>query len=141
MKTLLKRLTATAMAALVLLVASATSALAAGLLTPKDSSMAAPQIRSHHVEVTIEDGYAITQVDQVFSNPNPSDLEAVYAFPVPEKGAVSEFTIWIDGQPVTGEVFERQEARRLYEEEKSAGREAGITEKQQHYRFEVSVSP
>ena len=141
MKTLLKRLTATAMAALILLVGSATSALAAGLLTPKDSSLAAPQIRSHHVEVTIEDGYAITQVDQVFSNPNPTDLEAVYAFPVPEKGAVSEFTIWIDDQPVTGEVFERKEARKLYEEEKAAGREAGLTEKHKHYRFEVSVSP
>ncbi|MGD9391404.1 MAG: VIT domain-containing protein, partial [Chromatiales bacterium] len=141
MKTLLKRLSATAIAALILLVGSATSALAAGLLTPKDSSLAAPQIRSHHVEVTIEDGYAITEVDQVFSNPNPTDLEAVYAFPVPEKGAVSEFTIWIDGQPVTGEVFERKEARKLYEEEKAAGREAGLTEKQQHYRFEVSVSP
>jgi len=141
MKTLLKRLTATAMAALFLLVASATSAMAAGMLTPKERALATPQIRSHHVEVTIEDGYAITQVDQVFSNPNPTDLEAVYAFPVPEKGAVSEFTVWIDGQPVTGEVFERQEARKLYEEEKSAGREAGITEKQQHYRFEVAVSP
>jgi len=141
MKTLLKRFTATVMAALILLAASATSALAAGLLTPKESGLASPQIRSHHVEVTIADGYAITQVDQVFSNPNPTDLEAVYAFPVPDKGAVSEFTVWIDGQPVTGEVFERQEARRLYEEEKSAGREAGITEKQQHYRFEVSVSP
>jgi len=141
MKTLLKRLTASAMAALILLVGSATSALAAGLLTPKDSSLATPQIRSHHVEVSIEDGYAITQVDQVFSNSNPTDLEAVYAFPVPEKGAVSEFTIWIDDQPVTGEVFEREEARRLYEEEKAAGREAGLTEKQKHYRFEVSVSP
>ena len=141
MKTLLKRLTATAMAALILLVASATTALAAGLLTPKDQSLAAPQIRSHHVEVTIEDGYAITQVDQVFSNPNPVDLEAVYAFPVPEKGAVSEFTVWIDGQAVTGEVMKKEEARRVYEEEKAAGREAGLTEKQQHYRFEVSVSP
>ncbi|MDX1346251.1 MAG: VIT domain-containing protein, partial [Sedimenticolaceae bacterium] len=91
MKTLLRRLMTTAMAALILLVGSATTALAAGLLTPKDGSLAAPQIHSHHVEVTIEDGYAITQVDQVFRNPNPVDLEAVYAFPVPEKGAVSEF--------------------------------------------------
>ena len=140
MKTI-KRLFATAAAALILLAGSMTTTLAAGLLTPRDSSLAAPQIRSHQVEVTIEDGYAITQVDQVFSNPNANDLEAIYAFPVPEKGTVSEFTVWIDGQPVTGEVFERQEARQLYEEEKSAGREAGLTEKQQHYRFEVSVSP
>ena len=32
-------------------------------------------------------------------------LEAVYSFPIPEKAAIGEFTFWIDGQPVTGEVF------------------------------------
>ena len=67
MKTI-KRLFATAAAALILLAGSMTTTLAAGLLTPRDSSLAAPQIRSHQVEVTIEDGYAITQVDQVFRN-------------------------------------------------------------------------
>ncbi len=118
-----------------------TSVMAAGLMTPVDSSKSALSIKSHHVNVTIEDGYAVTEVDQTFSNPHQQDLEATYSFPVPEKGVVSEFTIWIDGKPVIGEVLEKQKAKQLYEAEKAAGRDAGLTSKVKHYRFEVKVSP
>ena len=123
------------------LLSTINSVSAAGLMTPVNSNQASLSIKSHHVNVTIEDGYAITEVEQVFSNPHAQDLEALYSFPVPEKGAVSEFTIWIDGKPVVGEVLEKKKAKQLYEEEKSAGRDAGLTEKQSHYRFEVRVSP
>ncbi|MCU7858045.1 MAG: hypothetical protein KZQ79_20530, partial [Candidatus Thiodiazotropha sp. (ex Lucinoma borealis)] len=37
---------------------------AAGLLTPSDGSLPPLQIRDHQVEVVIEDGYAVTQVEQ-----------------------------------------------------------------------------
>jgi Ca-activated chloride channel family protein len=114
---------------------------AAGLLQPSDGSLPPLEIRDHRVEVVIEDGYAVTQVEQIFFNPHDRDLEAHYSFPVPEHGSVAEFTLWIDGKPVTGEVLERKEARRLYEEEKAAGRDAGLTEKDEYKTFEVQVSP
>ncbi|MGD8309080.1 MAG: VIT and VWA domain-containing protein [Chromatiales bacterium] len=114
---------------------------AAGLLTPSDGSLPPLELREHRVAVVIEDGYAVTTVEQVFHNPHPRDLEAVYSFPVPEHGAVGEFTMWIDGRPVTGEVLEEQEARRVYEEEKQAGRDAGITEKDGYKTFDISLSP
>ena len=93
-----------------------TSASAAGLMTPIGSQTPL-EIKSHHVDVTIEDGYVVTEVDQTFSNPSSQDLEAVYSFPVPEKGTVSEFTVWIDGKPVIGEVLEKNKAKKLYKEE------------------------
>lgn len=114
---------------------------AAGLLQPSDGSLPALDIKQHKVDVVIEDGYAITTVDQVFHNPHSKDLEALYSFPVPEHGSVAEFTLWIDGKPVTGEVLERQQARQIYEEEKAAGRDAGITEKESYKRFESRVYP
>ncbi len=119
----------------------AQSGYAAGLLTPANGNLPALQIKSHHVEVTIADGYAITEVEQTFHNPHAQDLEAIYAFPVPKHGAVAEFTVWIDGQPVSGEVLERQQARQIYEEEKAAGRDAGLTEKNDYRTFDISVSP
>ncbi len=139
MKAFFKKLLAGITLGVALLTGS--TAMAAGLMTPVDSSKPALSIKSHHVNVTIEDGYAITEVTQTFSNPNNEDLEALYSFPVPEKGTVSEFTVWIDGKPVTGEVLEKKKAKKLYEEEKAAGRDAGLTEKKKHYRFEVRVSP
>ena len=54
---------------------------AAGLLTPGDGSLPALEIRDHRVEVLIEDGYAITTVEQIFANPHDRDLEAWYSFP------------------------------------------------------------
>lgn len=114
---------------------------AAGLLTPTSGNLPSLKIKQHDVNVIIEDGYAITEVEQVFHNPHAQDLEAVYSFPVPEKAAVAEFTIWIDGKPVTGEVLEKQKARQVYEQEKAAGREAGITEKDAYKTFDISVSP
>jgi len=122
-----------------LLFAGATQA--AGLLAPSDGSLPALEIRDHRVDVLIEDGYAITTVEQVFVNPHARDLEALYSFPLPAHGTVVELTVWIDGRPVTGEVLEREDARRLYEQEKAAGRDAGITEKDSYRSFETRVSP
>ena len=128
-------------AALVSALAWSPSAQTAGLMTPVDTDLPQLEIREHHVNVVIEDGYATTTVEQVFGNPNRSDLEAIYSFPVPEKAAVGEFTFWIDGQPVTGEVLEKEQAREVYEAEKQAGREAAITEQDSYRSFDISVYP
>ncbi len=119
----------------------AASAQAAGLMTPTEGGVPPLELREQHVTVDVEDGYAITEVEQVFHNPHDRDLEAHYRFPVPEKGTVAEFTVWIDGKPVVGEVLPREKARQVYEQEKAAGREAGLTEKDQYKAFDVRVSP
>ncbi len=117
------------------------SSFAAGLLTPANGQLPTLEIKQHDVNVIIEDGFAITRVEQVFFNPHNQDLEAIYSFPVPEKAAVAEFTVWIDGKPVTGEVLEKKQARQVYESEKAAGRDAGLTEKDEYKTFDIHVSP
>ncbi len=114
---------------------------AAGLLTPINDSNAKLDIHEHHVDVVIEDGYAITTVTQVFFNPQGHDLEAIYSFPVPNKAAVSEFTVWIDSKPIVGEVLEKKQARQVYESEKNAGRDAGLMEQDSYKTFDIRVSP
>jgi Ca-activated chloride channel family protein len=119
----------------------ATNASAAGLMTPAGSNLPQLDLRDHTVKVVIEDGYAITTIEQKFANPNGTDLEAVYSFPVPKKAAVSEFTYWIDGKPVTGEIVEKERARKIYNEEKQAGREVGMTEQDDYKTFDMKVWP
>ncbi len=114
---------------------------AAGLMTPAGGALPALQIRQHHVEVVIEDGYAVTSIDQTFFNPHADNLEAIYSFPVPEKASVGEFTYWIDGRPVTGEVVEKERAREIYEAEKAQGREAALTEQDAYRTFDSRVYP
>lgn len=114
---------------------------ATGLLQPINSSLPQLEIKEHHVNVVIEDGYAITSIEQVFFNPTPNELEAKYSFPVPRKAAVGEFTYWIDDKPVTGEVVEKEKARKIYQQEKQAGRETALTEKNSYKDFESFVYP
>ena len=126
--------------AVVLALSGAGAANAAGLLMPKGQSSSL-DIRDHKVNVVVEDGYVITAIDQVFINAAGADTEAVYSFPVPSHAAVAEFTYWIDGSPVTGEVLKKQAARDLYEQEKAAGRETALAEKDEYRTFDISVYP
>ena len=73
-------------------------------------------IKYHHVTVKIDNQVAVTHVDQVFYNPNDWQIEGTYIFPIPQDAVVSNFTLWIDGTPVKGQVLDAKQARQRYEE-------------------------
>src|SRR5687768_969843 len=106
----------------------APAAFAAGTLTPVNATDKPIQIKEHTVDVVIDNGFARTVVTQIFVNPNDKDLEAVYGFPVPTSASLSEITIWNNERELNGEVIEAKEARRVYEEERDAGNDAGLGE-------------
>src|ERR1051325_1122051 len=124
-----------------ILLLGAAAAHAAGTLQPKDSGYQPIQIKSHHLAVVINNGWARSEVTQVFTNPNDKDLEAVYTFPIPKSASLSEMTIWSGERELNGEVVEAKEARRVYEEERDAGNDAGIAEKNTYQNFSFAVSP
>lgn len=126
---------------LLLLLAFAIPVHAAGLLQPTDASHGALRIKDHDVSVVINNGFAITEVDQTFFNPHDRDLEAIYTFPLPKEASLSELSLWIDGEEMIGEVVEKEKAREIYEEEKESGRESSLAEKRDYLAFDVFVSP
>ncbi|OGO12795.1 MAG: hypothetical protein A2030_11155 [Chloroflexi bacterium RBG_19FT_COMBO_50_10] len=85
-------------------------------------------IRYHHVTVSIQDQLAVTHVDQVFYNPNDWTIEGTYIFPIPDDAAVSGFTLWVDGQPVQGQVLDATQARQTYEQIVSSMRDPALLE-------------
>ena len=114
---------------------------AAGLLTPVNSQHKTLEIKTHDVHILMQDGYAITQIDQIFFNANQQDLEAHYSFPIPEGAAVGEFTYWINGSPVTGEVVEKIQAEQIYQQQKQQGRHTGVTSQDGYQSFNVKIFP
>jgi len=114
---------------------------AAGILTPLQSNHQPIQIRTHQVNVVINNGFAMTEVTQTFFNPNDKDLEAVYSFPLPESASLSEVTIHCGEKEINGEVLAKEKARNIYEEEKSKGNESGLAEKNKYLTFEFAVYP
>ena len=114
---------------------------AAGILTPVGSGHHPIRIRDHHVNVVINNGFAMTEVHQTFYNANSEDLEAIYSFPLPKSASLSEVTIYMGEREIHGEVLEKQKARQIYADEKSRGNEAGLAEKNEFYTFEFKIHP
>jgi Ca-activated chloride channel family protein len=111
----------------------------AGLLKPLNGQDSKVHIQSHQVNVTINNGFAKTEVDQVFVNGGDYDMEAIYTFPLPKRASLSEVSLWIDGQEVIGEVLEKKRARKIYEDQKSQGNETALAEKDDFKTFNIHV--
>jgi len=95
---------------------------------PIPSPMVQLVIRYHKVDIEIQDQVAVTHVDQVFYNPNEWAVEGTYLFPLPKEAAVSSFTLWVDGEPVQGEILEAEQARQKYYEIVSSLRDPALLE-------------
>lgn len=98
-------------------------------------------IKYHRVHVTIEDQVAITHVDQVFRNDNDWEIEGTYVFPLPPGAAVTQFTLWMDGEPVEGKVLTREEARQTYQEIVRAMRDPALLEYADRDAVQASIYP
>lgn len=73
-------------------------------------------VESLRVAVTVEAQVAVTRVEQVLRNDGPDVVEGVFYFPLPADAAVTDFRLWMDGEPIAGEVLSRDQARQKYEE-------------------------
>lgn len=132
-----KSLLLSAVAGLVL----SASAFSAGTLTAVNAPEQPIEIRSHEIDVVINNGFARTRVTQTFYNPNPQDLEAIYAFPVPEGASLAEMRFASGESTLEGEVVSREDADRIYQTEKEAGNETGKADRESFQRFEFRVHP
>lgn len=88
---------------------------AQGLLLPTTPNARPLAIKTQRVTVEIQDGTAVTRVEQTFQNDSPSQLEAHYIFPLPKGAALSEFYLWVNGKKTKGEVLEKEKATTIYE--------------------------
>ena len=88
---------------------------AAGLLIADGGFGGVLTLEEHEAKVTINNGVAVTEVTQVFCNTEQRVVEALYTFPVPKGASVSNFSMWINGKEMIGEVVEKKRAREIYE--------------------------
>ena len=127
--------------ALVCLFVGAPRAHAAGLLLADGGFGGRLRILEHSVIVTVNNGVAVTEVTQVFENLENRQVEALYTFPVPAKASVSNFSMWIDGKEMVGEVVEKERAREIYNSYKRQRRDPGLLEQVDFKTFEMRIFP
>jgi Ca-activated chloride channel family protein len=83
---------------------------------------------------------ASATVTQQYANSTTQPIEAVYAFPLPHDAAVYDMEIRVGNRVIRSVVRERQEAKRVYDAAKSAGKRAALLEEERPNIFTTSIA-
>jgi len=131
---------------LVLVLIFGSNALADGFIIPMPPRPHEPfppnlSIKYHHVDIRIDNQIAQTDVDQVFLNNYHRDLEGTYIFPIPEDASISKFSMFLGGEEIRGEVLDRREARRIYEDIVRRKKDPALLEYFKDGMFKARVYP
>ncbi|MGB5079916.1 MAG: VIT domain-containing protein, partial [Burkholderiales bacterium] len=102
-------------------------------------TFAAPLLRTE-VAIKVSGMVARARVRQSFRNPFTDWLEGVYVFPLPENAAVDHLRMKVGERSVEGEIRERGQAKRNYEQAKRGGRRAALLEQERPNLFTSSVA-
>ena len=122
-------------------VLGAGTASAAGLLVADGGFGGVLTIKEQNVKAVINNGIAVTEVTQVFRNTENRQVEALYTFPVPNGASVANFSMWINGKEMVGEVVEKERAREIYNSYKRQRRDPGLLEQVDYKTFEMRIFP
>ncbi len=141
MKNQLKVKSGIAISVVAISLLAACSAHGAGLLIADGGFGGVLKIEDQTVNVTINNGVAVTNVEQIFVNTEQRTVEALYTFPVPKKASVANFSMWINGKEMIGEVVEKKRAREIYESYKQTRKDPGLLEQVDFKRFEMRIFP
>jgi Ca-activated chloride channel family protein len=108
----------------------------AGRFTP------APVLKTD-VQIAITGTIARATVRQEFTNPSTRKgdwLEGIYVFPLPETAAVDHLRMKVGERIIEGQIKERGEAKKVYEQAKQEGKRTSLLEQERPNIFTTSVA-
>ncbi len=112
-----------------------------GFMIPIDDRIPLPDLISQKVVIDIKDQLSKVQVEQEFFNSTPTPIEGIYCFPIPKAAVVSNFSMLVDGKVLEGELLEREDAVRLYDEIVRKNIDPALLEMIDHKFFRLKVFP
>lgn len=92
------------------------------------------------VKIDINGLVARVSVMQEFKNEGTEWVEGVYVFPLPDSAAVDHMRLYIGERYIEGEVREKAQARKEYEQAKQEGKKTSLVEQQRANLFTTSVA-
>lgn len=92
------------------------------------------------VQAQVAGFVASVTVTQTFVNPTDGPIEAVYVFPLPQRAAVYDMRMVIGERVIQGTVKRREEARKVYEAARAAGKAAALLDQERPNIFTQSVA-
>lgn len=104
-----------------------------------EQHMEAPRVHTD-VDMQITGIIARVTVSQRFHNPSESWVEGLYAFPLPENSAVDRLRMLIGERLIEGEIREKAEAQKLYEQARANGQRASVVHQKRPNLFRTAVA-
>jgi Ca-activated chloride channel family protein len=92
------------------------------------------------VSISVSGLVARVSVMQEFRNSGSEWVEGVYVFPLPDKAAVDQMRLYIGDRFIEGEIREKAQARKDYEQARRDGKKASLVEQQRANLFTTSVA-
>jgi len=111
-----------------------------GLLLQADSGYLAAPALNTDINIRVNGLVARVSVMQEFENDSADWVEGLYLFPLPETAAVDHMRMYIGARLVEGEIREKEEARREYQQAKASGRKTSLVEQQRANLFTTAVA-
>ena len=93
-----------------------------------------------HVDMDISGMVARVSVRQEFRNEGSEWVEGIYVFPLPDKAAVDRMRLHVGERFIEGEIQEKEQAKKTYEQAKQAGKKASLVQQQRANLFTTSVA-
>jgi Ca-activated chloride channel family protein len=107
---------------------------------PDGRSRGACPLEHTDVQATVSGFVARVTVTQRFGNPFPDPIEAIYTFPLSERAAVDAMTMRTGDREIRGEIKTREEAHRIYEDAKRAGKLTSVLDEERPNIFTQSLA-
>lgn len=107
---------------------------------PDGTPIGACPLKHTDVAAEISGFVARVVVTQTFTNPFPDPVEAVYTFPLSDRAAVDDMTMRTGARVIRGKIKRREDARRIYENAKNAGRLASLLDQERPNVFTQSLA-
>ena len=99
------------------------------------------ELTSVTVDVQIDERIARTRTDQIFTSHAEWEVEGIYEFTLPEGAIITDLVLWIDDKRIQGEVLEKEEARRTYDDIVSQRIDPALIEQVTPNQFRLSIFP
>ena len=92
------------------------------------------------VNISVNGLVARVSVMQEFRNDGDEWVEGVYVFPLPDEAAVDQMRLYIGDRLIEGEIREKEQAKKEYEQAKLEGKKTSLVEQQRANLFTTSVA-
>lgn len=79
------------------------------------------------------------KINQYFANTAAKNAEYIYTFPLPDQASVCHFSALVGDRRITGEIKEKEQAYRLYEQAVTAGDSAYLLESARANIYQVNL--